>query len=979
MEQTEKKGKMKIYKVSTELNLSHDVLIEFLKKKGHAVKNHMSSVDDEMMEEILKHFKKEKTDAERHARKKKEIEEKERKRRGDKELTKEEEEEKKKEVKKAVPSEAKEVMKPPVGIELPTETIAPVEVPPVEEIIPAKKIEDEVAKEQVEIEHHVEPVEQLDIFTEPLESIEVVDTKIPEPEIPVTKKESKKVDRKKTDAPEEKLTVPEVIPTTEAESIEKEPVTESEGDKTGSTESTRKRKKKPPTVLDVSLEASMPKMGLKIMGKMELDVDKKKDEEEESEIGPTDGVAGSPETEEERALKKKKKKKKILREKTVPVPTETTEEELKKKKKIVKGKGQTVDMGEVDSAIRRTFQSMDEAGAHLGRGATRKKKREKRAEEELRMVEQTEREKTILRVTEFVTVNELAGMMHVTAAEVISNLMAMGVMASINQRLEFDVITLIAAEFGFDVEKLEEKSSDILEDVEDPPELLAARPPIVTIMGHVDHGKTSLLDYIRNASVVAGEAGGITQHIGAYTVTLDEEKGRQITFLDTPGHAAFTAMRARGAQVTDIAVIVIAADDSVMPQTSEAISHAMAANVPLIFALNKIDKPDANPKRIRQQLSEKNILVEDWGGKYGCVEISAKNGLNIEELLNRILLEADILELKANPNRVARGVVIEAELDKGKGVTATVLVQKGTLRVGDPFIVGSESGKVRLLTDERGKKVDQALPSTPVRVIGFDGMPQAGDVFVVVESDRLAREISIQRQQVKREMAFRAIQRKTLDDISAQIKLGGVKELSLVVKGDVDGSVEALADALMKLSTEEVRINVIHKGIGAISESDVLLASASSAIIIGFHVRPHLNARKLAANELVDIRLYDIIYNAIQDVRNALEGLLAPEVGEEILATVLVRETFKISRLGMIAGCYVQDGKINRNSKIRLLRDGIVLFTGSISTLKRFKDDVRDVDQGYECGISIDGFNDIKVGDIIESFRITETKRVLTA
>ncbi|MDT8323072.1 MAG: translation initiation factor IF-2, partial [Bacteroidota bacterium] len=461
----------------------------------------------------------------------------------------------------------------------------------------------------------------------------------------------------------------------------------------------------------------------------------------------------------------------------------------------------------------------------------------------------------------------------------------------------------------------------------------------------------------------------------AYTVTLENQ--RKLTFLDTPGHEAFTAMRARGAQVTDIVVLVVAADDSVMPQTIEAISHAQAAKVPIVVAINKIDKPEANPERIRQQLADRNILVESWGGKYGCVELSAKEGLNVEDLLDRLSLEADILELKANPNREARGTVIESELDKGKGIVATVLVQKGTLLVGDTFVAGNEYGRVRALLDERGNRVDEATPATPVQVLGFNGPPQAGDNFVVVETERKAREIASTRQQIKRESDFRSVRRTTLDDISAQIKLGGVQDLPIVVKGDVDGSVEALSDSLLKLSNEEVRIHVIHKNVGAISESDVLLASASNAIIIGFRVRPNLNARKLAETEDVDIRMYEIIYDAIEDVKNALEGMLRPEISEKVTATVLVREVFKISKVGVIAGCYVQDGKITRNSRVRLLRDGIVMFTGGIDSLKRFKDDVREVDSGFECGVSLLGYNDIKVGDVIESFEQVEVKRSL--
>jgi translation initiation factor IF-2 len=560
-------------------------------------------------------------------------------------------------------------------------------------------------------------------------------------------------------------------------------------------------------------------------------------------------------------------------------------------------------------------------------------------------------------------------------AEAIQKVMGLGIMVSINQRLEKDTISILADEFGFQVDFEQEFTADILQDVDDPEESLKSRAPVVTIMGHVDHGKTSLLDYIRSANVVAGESGGITQHIGAYEVTLDN--GKNITFLDTPGHEAFTAMRARGAQVTDIVVLVVAADDNVMPQTIEAISHAQAANVPIVVALNKIDKPEANPDRVKQQLADRGVLVEEWGGKYQVVALSARTGKNIEQLLEKILLEAEVLDLKANPSREARGVVIEAELDKGKGTTATVLVQKGSLKIGDTFVCGMWSGRVRAMFDERGQRVEVAHPAQPVQVIGFDGIPQAGDLFVVLNDERETRDISTRRQQLKREQDFRQRRRITLDDISTQIRDGQVRDLLVIVKADVDGSAEALSDSLLRLSTKEVKVHVIHKGVGGISESDVLLAAASRAVIIGFHVRPNLNARRLAQTEHVDIRLYNIIYDAINEVKNALEGLLAPSITEEVLATVEIRQVFKISKVGTIAGCQVKDGTITRNNKVRLVREGVIIFDGQIDALKRFKDDVREVAQGFECGISLLNFNDVKVGDIIEAYKMVETKRTL--
>ena len=609
------------------------------------------------------------------------------------------------------------------------------------------------------------------------------------------------------------------------------------------------------------------------------------------------------------------------------------------------------------------------------RASFRKKKRKEREAEEEKKLELKNIESQKIKVTEFISVSELANLMSVPVSDVISKCIELGLMVSINQRLDVETITLVADEFGFEIELQEEYTSEILEDIEDPPESLKPRSPVVTIMGHVDHGKTSLLDYIRRTNVVAGEAGGITQHIGAYMVDVGD--GKNITFLDTPGHEAFTAMRARGAQATDIVVLIIAADDAVMPQTVEAINHAQAAGVPMVIAINKIDKPGANPEKIKQQLADRNILVEEWGGKYQCVEISAKAGKNIDLLLEKILLEAELLDLKANPDRRARGIVIESQLDKGRGVTATVLVQKGTLKIADPFIAGINQGKVRAMFDERGNKLLSAGPSTPVLVLGFEGAPQAGEMFIVLESERQAREIRLKREAVKREQDQKQVHLVTLDEIAKQISIGGVKELPLIVKGDVDGSVEALSDSLMKLSTEEVVVKVIHRAVGGISESDVLLAAASGAIIIGFHVRPNLNARKLAEQENVDIRLYSVIYDAINEVKSALEGLLSPILSEEVIATLEVRETFKVPKVGTIAGCYVQEGKITRNSKVRLIRDGLVIHEGEIVSLKRFKDDVKEVDAGYECGLNLANYNDVKVGDILEAYKVIETKKKL--
>ncbi|TGE21780.1 translation initiation factor IF-2 [Hymenobacter aquaticus] len=614
-------------------------------------------------------------------------------------------------------------------------------------------------------------------------------------------------------------------------------------------------------------------------------------------------------------------------------------------------------------------------GNQNNRAKYRRDKRAGGAEDREAQRAQNELDAKTLKVTEFISANDLASLMDVSVNEVIKVCLNMGMFVSINQRLDAEAITVVADEFGYDVEFLSAEEDEIDTTLEDNPEDLLPRAPIVTIMGHVDHGKTSLLDYIRNASVAKGEAGGITQHIGAYDVMT--KSGKRVTFLDTPGHEAFTAMRARGAKVTDIAIIVVAADDSVMPQTREAINHAQAAGVPIVIAMNKIDKPGANSEKIREELSQMNILVEDWGGKYQSQEVSAKTGLGIDDLLEKVLLEAELLELKANPDRNAVGTVIEAMLDKGRGYVTTVLVQTGTLKVGDVVLAGPHYGRVKAMTDHRGKKMKQAGPATPVQVLGLTGAPQAGDKIQVMETEREARELATQRQQLSREQSMRTKKHITLDEIGRRLAIGSFKELNVIVKGDVDGSVEALSDSLLKLSTPEVKVNILSKGVGAISESDVLLASASDAIIIGFQVRPSQSARKLADNEQIDIRLYSIIYNAINEVKDAMEGMLAPTVQEVVVANAEVRQVFNITKVGSIAGCMVTEGSFTRNTKVRVVRDGIVVHSGEISALKRYKDDVSEVRQGYECGISIKGFNDLREGDNIEGFEEKEVKRTL--
>ncbi|MDH4070628.1 MAG: translation initiation factor IF-2 [Ignavibacteria bacterium] len=890
VETVQKEKKKKVYKVATELNVSHETLIEFLRKKGHEVKSHMSVVNDDMMRDILIQFKKEKDVADRHNRKIQEI--RETKKRAEKKEA-DQAEEKEEQPQEPAPVAAEEEKAP---VEVKAEA-TPEQVPPKEEAEEAPEEAPPAVAESAEATDQVADEEA-----------------VPESEESGQQPAGKEVQSAKPSDPASPLA--------------------------------RERK---------SLRG-----GLTIKGKLDLTPKKKP-------------AAGTPGSSEEPHKKKKKKRK--IREDAVAKSPETDDLD-RKKKKGRRSRQAEVSQDEVKTAIRKTLAAMDD-NSPSGRAVLRKKKKKEREEEERRVQEEAQREAGRLRVTEFLSVNELANLMRVNVADVIRKCMDLGIMVSINQRLEKDTITLVVDEFGFEAAFYDELEEDtLIQDIEDAPEDLKPRPPVVTIMGHVDHGKTSLLDYIRSANVVAGEAGGITQHIGAYEVTT--ASGNKVTFLDTPGHEAFTAMRARGAQITDIVVLVVSADDSVMPQTLEAISHAQAAAVPIIIGLNKIDKPDANPERIRQQLSEKNILVEEWGGKYQSVEISAKTGKNVDLLLEKIALESDLLDLKANPDRVAYGTIIEAQLDRGKGTTATVLVQTGTLRVGDPFIAGVHRGKVRAMFDERGNRVEEAGPSTPVQITGMDGIPQAGDVFAVVGADRDAREISIRRKQLKREQEYRQVRHKTLEEFSQQIQEGEVKELALIVKGDVDGSVEALSDSLMKIHHKEVKVNVIHSGVGMISESDVMLASTSGAVIIGFRVRPNLNARRLAEREEVDIRSYTIIYDATKDIHSALEGMLSPERKEEIMGTAVVREVFKIPKIGLIAGSYVQDGKITRNSKGRLVRDGIQIYEGVFNSLKRFKEDAKEVESGFECGIGFEGYNDIKVGDVIEAFKIVESKRKLS-
>ena len=650
-------------------------------------------------------------------------------------------------------------------------------------------------------------------------------------------------------------------------------------------------------------------------------------------------------------------------EKFKPAMTEAEAEEMQK---------------EIQKQIKETYARMNEGKSKNNFGAKhRKEKRELASQRMQEEMELQQMEQKVLKVTEFVTVNDLATLMNNTpVTKVIAACMSLGMMVSINQRLDAETLVLVAEEFGYEVEFVTANLTEAInQSEEDADDRLESRPPVITVMGHVDHGKTSLLDYIRKANVIAGEAGGITQHIGAYNVELSD--GRHITFLDTPGHEAFTAMRARGAKMTDLAIIIIAADDAIMPQTIEAINHAQAAGVPMVFAINKIDKPGANPERIREQLANMNILVEDWGGKYQCQEISAKKGINVDKLLEKVLLEADLLELKANPYRRASGAVIESSLDKGRGYLATILVQNGTLHVGDIMLSGCYTGRVKAMFNERGQKVEEAGPSTPVSVLGLNGAPTAGETFNIMADEKEAKDIANKREQLIRIQGIKTQKHMTLEEIGRRIAIGNFKELNVIVKGDVDGSVEALSDSIIKLSTEEVRVNVIHKAVGAISESDILLAAASDAIIIGFQVRPMPSARKLAEKEEIEIRLYSVIYDCINELKSGIEGMLEPEQKEEVTATAEVMETFKISKVGTIAGCIVHEGKLIRSAKVRVIRDGIVVYTGELGSLKRFKDDVKEVVSGMDCGLNIQGYNDIKVGDVVEAYNIVEIKRTL--
>ncbi|MEQ9216923.1 MAG: translation initiation factor IF-2 [Cyclobacteriaceae bacterium] len=797
--------------------------------------------------------------------------------------------------------------------------------------------------------------------------IDLDQKKKPEPPAPKEeekpKPEEKPVVETKAEAKvEEKPEKVEEKAQEEPKEEEKKPEVEEAVEEKAKEEKTEKAEEKPE---DKTIKAKGDSLkGLTVLGKIDLPAEKKKPKP----------VASSDENKER---KKKRPRKRIQG---------ATPHEGGRDQRRPQGQGggrrdqrKTEELSdkEIQDKIKATLAKLSggKSPGAAGRSKYRKDKRSAKAEAEEERLQAEEKQSRILKVTEFISASDLASLMNVSVNDVISTCMGLGMFVSINQRLDAESITIIADEFDYEVEFTDSDDEFEIEEVEDKAEDLQDRAPIVTIMGHVDHGKTSLLDYIRDAKVTEGEAGGITQHIGAYDVMT--ETGKRVAFLDTPGHEAFTAMRARGAKITDIAIIVVAADDAVMPQTKEAINHAQVAGVPIVIAINKVDKPNANPDKIKEELSGINILVEDWGGKYQCQHVSAKTGEGIDELLEKVLLEAELLELKANATKPAVGTVVEATLDKGRGYVTTLMVQAGVMKMGDVVLAGPHFGKVKAMFDHRGKRIDVAGPSTPVQMLGLDGAPQAGDRFNVMESDREAREIATKREQILREQSIRTKKHITLDEIGRRLAIGSFKELNVIIKGDVDGSIEALADSMLKLSTNEIQVNIIHKAVGQISESDVLLASASDAVIVGFQVRPSNSARKLAETEEIEIRLYSIIYDAINDVKDAMEGLLEPTSEEVITGNIEVREVYKITKVGTVAGCYVTDGTVKRSNQVRLIRDGIVVYEGEINQLKRFKEDVNEVKNGFECGVSIKNFNDIKVGDIIEGFETKEVKRTL--
>ena len=988
---------IKLIQVQRKLNVGINTVVEFLRKKGFEVEdnNPNTRIGDEQYALLVKEFGKdlpnggrerERVVPERPHREASSVKE-----------------EKSSEIKTVIPEEfrPKIVTKGRIDLDRPHKKVQEVQHQPVS--VPVEKKVEKPVEAATAAKTADAPVEE--VKTPEVKALEV---EMPEVKIPEMKQQPEEIK-------EEKVIVVEKEP---AEVMKPEPVQEP---KTANVESTTATAEPAASAGNDSDEGlfrlNTPKFEskIKVTGKIDLNAlnqstrpkkktkeERKKEREDKREKfagnkagqqsgnglfnkGPKDGTArpGAPVKPGEGGTDAKKKRNRIKKDRvdvnntpgTNARPSRPNDDRKPRLRKPVKAE---ISEEDVQKQVKETLARLTNKGNKNNKGAKyRRDKRDAIQKREHELMEQEEMESKVLKLTEFVTANDLANMMDVPVTQVIGTCMSIGIMVSINQRLDAETINIVAEEFGFQTEYV---SAEVVEAIkadeeDDNEEDWVARPPIVTVMGHVDHGKTSLLDNIRNANVIAGEAGGITQHIGAYNVKL--QSGRRITFLDTPGHEAFTAMRARGAKVTDIAIIIVAADDNVMPQTVEAINHASAAGVPIVFAINKIDKPHANPDKIKEELANMNYLVEDWGGKYQSQEISAKKGIGVEDLLEKVLLEADLLDLKANPKRRAVGSIIESSLDKGRGYVSTVLVENGTLKVGDIVLAGTHFGRVKAMFNERNQRIEKAGPSEPALILGLNGAPQAGDTFNVLETDQEAREIANRREQLQRELGLRTQKMLTLDDIGRRIAVGNFQELNVIVKGDVDGSVEALSDSLIRLSTEEIQVNVIHKAVGQISESDVVLAAASDAIIIGFQVRPALPARRLAEKEGVEIRLYSIIYDAIEEVKSAMEGMLSPEIKEEITANVEVLQVFKITKVGTIAGCMVREGKIKRSNKVRVIRDGIVVHSGELESLKRFKDDVKEVVAGLDCGLNIVNYNDIQVGDIIEAYEETEIKKTL--
>ena len=988
---------IKLIQVQRKLNVGINTVVEFLRKKGFEVEdnNPNTRIGDEQYALLVKEFGKdlpnggrerERVVPERPHREASSVKE-----------------EKSSEIKTVIPEEfrPKIVTKGRIDLDRPHKKVQEVQHQPVS--VPVEKKVEKPVEATTAAKTADAPVQE--VKTPEVKALEV---EMPEVKIPEMKQQPEEIK-------EEKVIVVEKEP---AEVIKPEPVQEP---KTANVESTTATAEPAASAGNGSDEGlfrlNTPKFEskIKVTGKIDLNAlnqstrpkkktkeERKKEREDKREKfagnkagqqsgngpfnkGPKDGTArpGASVKPGEGGTDAKKKRNRIKKDRvdvnntpgTNARPSRPNDDRKPRLRKPVKAE---ISEEDVQKQVKETLARLTNKGNKNNKGAKyRRDKRDAIQKREHELMEQEEMESKVLKLTEFVTANDLANMMDVPVTQVIGTCMSIGIMVSINQRLDAETINIVAEEFGFQTEYV---SAEVVEAIkadeeDDNEEDWVARPPIVTVMGHVDHGKTSLLDNIRNANVIAGEAGGITQHIGAYNVKL--QSGRRITFLDTPGHEAFTAMRARGAKVTDIAIIIVAADDNVMPQTVEALNHASAAGVPIVFAINKIDKPHANPDKIKEELANMNYLVEDWGGKYQSQEISAKKGIGVEDLLEKVLLEADLLDLKANPKRRAVGSIIESSLDKGRGYVSTVLVENGTLKVGDIVLAGTHFGRVKAMFNERNQRIEKAGPSEPALILGLNGAPQAGDTFNVLETDQEAREIANRREQLQRELGLRTQKMLTLDDIGRRIAVGNFQELNVIVKGDVDGSVEALSDSLIRLSTEEIQVNVIHKAVGQISESDVVLAAASDAIIIGFQVRPALPARRLAEKEGVEIRLYSIIYDAIEEVKSAMEGMLSPEIKEEITANVEVLQVFKITKVGTIAGCMVREGKIKRSNKVRVIRDGIVVHSGELESLKRFKDDVKEVVAGLDCGLNIVNYNDIQVGDIIEAYEETEIKKTL--